>query len=119
MPGLDGTGPMGQGPATGRGFGYCVQEQPLYAGRGRGAGFGRGRGSGMGRGMGFRRGFHGNFGRFRGYSPLAYQAYPYPYEITAEDEMAYLRKQAVYLEEQIKEIHKRISDLNKEETPES
>ena len=41
MPGLDRTGPMGQGPLTGRGFGPC----------GRGLGFGRG----FGRGFGFRR----------------------------------------------------------------
>ena len=42
MPYKDGTGPMGQGPMTGRGMGPC----------GRGAGFGRGRG--FGRGMGYR-----------------------------------------------------------------
>ena len=49
MPGGDRTGPMGQGPMTGRGMGPC----------GRGLGFGRGargfgRGAGFGRGMGWR-----------------------------------------------------------------
>lgn len=34
MPGMDGTGPFGQGPMTGRGLGYC--------GRGLRRGFGRG-----------------------------------------------------------------------------
>jgi hypothetical protein len=52
MPGLNGTGPQGQGPLTGRGMGYCQGA----AGAGAGAGFGRGmgRGMGFGRGRGFR-----------------------------------------------------------------
>ena len=52
MPGLDGTGPRGEGPATGGGFGYCTGyipkgekkdyiQRPLY---GRGLNRGRGRG---------------------------------------------------------------------------
>ncbi|OQX64125.1 MAG: hypothetical protein B5M56_00695 [Desulfococcus sp. 4484_241] len=49
MPRRDGTGPMGQGPGTGRGLGGCV------GGRGRGAGTGqRGQGMGTGRGAGGR-----------------------------------------------------------------
>jgi len=40
MPGFDGTGPMGQGPMTGGGRGYCAvpanNGQPQPAGRGRG-----------------------------------------------------------------------------------
>ena len=44
MPQNDGTGPMGQGPLTGRGFGPCA----------RGFGFRRGFGKGFGRGMGWR-----------------------------------------------------------------
>ena len=44
MPNLNGTGPMGQGPRTGRGFGYC-------------AGCRRGCFWGCGRGFGFRRFF--------------------------------------------------------------
>ena len=43
MPKLDGTGPMGQGPRTGRGMGNCPG----------GAGFGWGRGYGCGCGGGF------------------------------------------------------------------
>jgi hypothetical protein len=76
MPGFDGTGPFGQGPMTGRGFGRCrseagiaagspayptlkqVQEsaqaqmeRPLVYGRGRGGiPFGCGRGFGFGGG---------------------------------------------------------------------
>lgn len=56
MPGFDGTGPLGQGPMTGRGLGNC---NPNAAGYGAGRGLGRGMGRGFGRGMGrgFRRGF--------------------------------------------------------------
>ena len=49
MPRLDGTGPRGQGPRTGRGMGNC----PGIGGTGRGFGLGRGMGWGMGRGWGF------------------------------------------------------------------
>ena len=45
MPRGDRTGPMGMGPMTGRGLGYCAG----FAG----PGFTRGGGRGMGRGMGF------------------------------------------------------------------
>jgi hypothetical protein len=27
MPGFDGTGPLGQGPMTGRGMGFCVLQE--------------------------------------------------------------------------------------------
>ncbi len=43
MPRFDETGPMGQGPMTGRGLGPC----------GRGIGFKRGFGRGLGRGFGW------------------------------------------------------------------
>ena len=55
MPRLDGTGPQGAGPMTGRGAGPCNNGQGrANAGRGRGRGFGRGF---FGRGQGW-------FGRF-------------------------------------------------------
>ena len=45
MPGGDGTGPMGMGPMTGRGAGFCGGSGvPGFASRGPGLGFGRGRG---------------------------------------------------------------------------
>jgi hypothetical protein len=58
MPGGDGTGPLGQGPMTGRGMGTCTPANVPATGRrfsGFGRGFGCGRGRGFGRGMG--RGF--------------------------------------------------------------
>ncbi len=66
MPGMNGTGPMGQGPMTGGGFGKCGTgtasgNNPLLGigrggaprGCGRGLGFGSGRGMGRGMGRGF------------------------------------------------------------------
>ena len=60
MAGGDRTGPMGQGPKTGGGFGFCAGSGKAGrfnffeggSGRGRGGGMGRGRGSGMGQGAG-------------------------------------------------------------------
>ncbi|MBP8912835.1 MAG: DUF5320 domain-containing protein, partial [Phycisphaerae bacterium] len=48
MPGGDGTGPVGMGPMTGRGVGYCAgYPTPGYMIGGVGRGFwGRGRGRG-------------------------------------------------------------------------
>ncbi len=51
MPGRDGTGPIGVGPMSGRGFGVCSAGAPGY-GAGRGFGFGRRGGCGYGRGFG-------------------------------------------------------------------
>lgn len=48
MPRMDGTGPRGKGPATGRGMGNCIPTNKGFCGRGQG--MGRGMGQGMGRG---------------------------------------------------------------------
>lgn len=50
MPRRDGTGPMGQGPLTGRGMGCCVGVERTNRGFEYGMGFGRGLGRGLGRG---------------------------------------------------------------------
>jgi len=67
MPGFDGTGPMGGGPMTGWGRGYCNSFGVNYgAPPAGGPGYwGAGRGFGWGRGFGRR--FLGWFGRGRGY----------------------------------------------------
>jgi predicted DNA-binding protein (UPF0251 family) len=69
MPGRDKTGPMNEGPATGRGLGGCKEtntenENGTQTGVGRGRG-GAGRGRGRGRGFGPGDGT-GNRGRGRG-----------------------------------------------------
>lgn len=58
MPGMNGTGPLGQGPLTGRGQGRCGNAGQA-TGQGMGVGFGRraGFGGGMGQGRGVGRGF--------------------------------------------------------------
>ena len=65
MPYGDHTGPLGEGPKTGRGLGYCSgNDRPgaeVDTGRGFRRGFGRGRG--MGRGMGRGKGFGKGLGR--------------------------------------------------------
>lgn len=77
MPRGDRTGPMGQGPMTGRGAGYCAGfNAPGYANPVPRAGLGLRRG--FGRGFtnsptysGAGRGFRGGFGRGRGAGPGA------------------------------------------------
>jgi hypothetical protein len=57
MPRGDRTGPMGMGPLSGRGAGYCAgYDMPGHANPGFGRGFG------MGRGRGFRGGGYGGGG---------------------------------------------------------
>lgn len=52
MPGQDQTGPLGQGPMTGRAMGRCNTNATPGFGGGRGLGRGRGARCGMGRGYG-------------------------------------------------------------------
>ncbi len=66
MPGMEGTGPAGAGPMTGRGLGACA------GGRGAGWGYGSGRGRGFGRGFGPGYGFGGGPGRRMGWYSVGY-----------------------------------------------
>jgi hypothetical protein len=73
MPRGNKRGPMGQGPSTGRGLGYCaghdepgfMAEAPRQGGAGKGRGAGRGQGQGLrpGRGCGGGRGLGRGLGR--------------------------------------------------------
>lgn len=73
MPGGDRTGPMGMGPMTGRGFGFCAGfGRPGYQSGGFGRGMGLGRGFGRGRGMGWGRSFGW---RSAGAYPVPYAPY--------------------------------------------
>ena len=107
MPRGNGTGPMGAGPMTGRSAGYCAgfatprfSNPAGYGGFGRGMGMGRGAGGG-GRGMGF--GFRNRF-----YAPETVQAPP----ISADQEKAYLAREAKALENDLKAIKERLNELN-------
>ena len=117
MPGGDRTGPMGRGPMTGRGAGYCAgssvpgYDNPSTPGFVRGFGFGRGRGRGFGRGY---------WGRSRGFWQRDYYPEPYyppaqyVYHPSKEQEKAYLEEMVKSLEEEIKDIRNRIQELSKE-----
>jgi len=90
MPGQDGTGPMGQGPMTGRGLGFCNgYRRPVFRGRRFGRSFGRG--------MGFRR----------------FQMPVQEVEFSKEDQKKILNEELSELEQDIKEIKKELEKLNK------
>ena len=103
MPRGDGTGPMGMGPMTGRGMGYCAgYAVPGYAN----AGFA------MGRGRGYRRMYH-----LTGMPGWAcHGAYPYsPGTAVNADEKEILKSQADFLEEQLSQVRDRLSRFGKTE----
>ena len=114
MPWGDGTGPLGMGPMTGRGFGFCSgynrpgAETPRF-----GRGFRRGRGFGPGRGPGFRAGYPGPDYRAAGF---AYGPRPYArQEMNPELERQELELEANHLRESLANLEKRIADLQSEE----
>ena len=118
MPRGDGTGPMGMGPMTGRGAGYCagfgipgfMNPTPRF---GMGRGYGRGR---VGGGMDFARGrgYGRGFGRF---------AYGYPAWMpqsieflgrdapSAETEMQIIENRAKALTEELEFLKKRLEEI--------
>lgn len=118
MPGGDRTGPLGGGPMTGRGAGYCAGYQmPGYTNPMPGRGwFGRGRGAGRGwRHWYYATGMPGwaRFGyAMPGYGPYA-QPYAYAPEMTPNEETDMLRGQAEMLQKELKEIQERIDTLEK------
>ena len=93
MPNFDQTGPRGEGPNTGRGFGPC------------GSGFGRGFGGLMsqGRGMGRRRGF--GRGCFAGFGWRRPTQAEYQQELAAYQEA---------LEEELKAVKTELTELETE-----
>ena len=110
MPRGDGTGPWGEGPMTGGGFGYC---NPAY----REYGVPYGQGFGYGRGLRGGRGFRGGFGRGRGYGwypPATPPAYGPAYPMSAADEINTLKAEAEYMKGSLDAIKNRIEDLERE-----
>jgi len=109
MPGLDGTGPWGEGPMTGGRRGYCNSGWTDY-----GPDYAWGRGPGRGRG--FRRGFYPGYGWGRGYGRGfgwrgAYPAYGGPYAMDPKGEVEMLMDESTALKRDLDAIQRRIDEL--------
>ncbi len=101
MPRGDATGPMGMGSLSGRGAGYCAgYDVPGFAnplpGRGQGRGRGRAGGAGFGRGR-----------RANGFGA----AWGYTRPFVEKDELAHLKSRAEYFTEELRNVRKRIGEL--------
>jgi hypothetical protein len=99
MPRGDRTGPMGFGPMTGRGMGFCSgSNRPGYMNSGFGCG------GGFGRGRGYRNMYYATgmpfWQRFGGY------ANPSP-----DDQKSFLQNQAKALEDELKDVRDRLGKL--------
>ena len=114
MPRGDRTGPLGMGPMTGRGAGYCAgYAMPGYANPrlGRGIGLFGGRGGGRG----YRHWYYatGLPGWARaGYAPAWGSV---PFQPTPEQEASFLRSQAEGLRTALEQIEKRLQELEGKE----
>ena len=112
MPGGDGTGPVGQGPMTGRATGFCAGNSvPGYTNAVGGRRFwARGRGGG--------RGWRNWFGLARpraGYRRLGYGGVvPFAQGLTVEQEVKGLKGQAEFLQNNLSQVSERIEQLEKE-----
>lgn len=118
MPRGDRSGPMGVGPRTGRGLGYCAgYGEPGYMHPGPGVEYGRGMAWRRGRRGTHRRGGWGCGPMGYGYGPAPYDA-PWPgapaeAEMPIEHEMMALKSQASWLQEQLDLIQARMEELNR------
>ncbi len=125
MPRGDGSGPMGAGPMTGRGLGFCAgypvpgyMNGPTGGWWGARGWFGRGGGRG-GRGhrnwyyatglTGWQRAAAGFPAAWPGTSPFT------PPEMSAEQELSLLRNQVTMMEEGLKRAQDRIAEIEKGE----
>jgi len=97
MPRVDGTGPSGQGPLTGRGMGYCAGfTTPGFMNPGFGRGFGRGRGFAF---------------RARAMQAIMPIQQIQPQVITEKQEKQYLKEELEALKQEIEDIQKRLKEL--------
>jgi hypothetical protein len=98
MPRGDRTGPLGEGPMTGRQLGYGAGfDSPGFT---QGIGFGRGRGRGFGLGAGFR---NRNF--YRNTQP-----------VSSEPELNQLKEEVSFLKNSINSMVERLESMTEKET---
>lgn len=108
MPGLNGTGPLGEGPMTGRAQGRCAGNKSIDDTI---LGFGHGLGRGMGRGRGIRqRAFmSGHPGGFYRNGEI----------FSPENEKEFLTREAELYRVRLKGIETRISEIDGRNSSES
>ncbi len=92
MPRRDGTGPMGAGSMTGRGFGLCSGTKAVK--------YGVGMGMGLGLGLACRRGFGRGFGR--GFAAI---------RTDSKSQRELLQEQQSLLQNRLSVINKQLKDL--------
>ncbi len=100
MPRGDGTGPIGNGPMTGQGQGFCAVQ--VGTGFGNRNGFGRAMGRGRGCGSGWRNRF--NNGGTIGVGRRADAG-------NTEDELTSLENECTQMEEYLKQLRSRVEEL--------
>ncbi|MFX4262361.1 DUF5320 domain-containing protein [Pelotomaculum propionicicum] len=109
MPTFNGTGPLGAGPMTGRGGGYCMS----YVGPGARSDQSFCRGGGRGRRHWFRA---AGVSRWSRWDPDAAPVAPvYAPPLNGEQEMCFLKEQAENMENAIEQIKNRIKELEKKD----
>jgi len=107
MPRFDGTGPMGAGPMTGGGRGYCADQDAGFQSFSGRQGFSRGYGAGRGRRYG--RGFR----TAAGYPQGNAAQYDTAGSMNVSDELRVLKAQAAEMKSVLDDIQKRMSELDK------
>ena len=112
MPGGDGTGPMGMGPMTGGGRGFCVAPADGLRTRPFGRRF---FGRGGGRGRGYRNMYYATGLPGWGRAGYGYPAFGMGYapEIPEKEEAVMLKEEAAFLAEELKAIQERLAALEK------
>ncbi|HZX46722.1 MAG TPA: DUF5320 domain-containing protein [Clostridia bacterium] len=105
MPKRNGTGPLGFGPMTGRGLGFCNMANVSRLGLGLGFGLGLR----LGRGRGFGRRMACYFAGYPGGYPVQYPA-ANPIDLKTQKEL--LEQQKAFLEDRLNVISKQLDGLS-------
>ena len=101
MAGRDGSGPLGMGPMTGRGFGPC----------GRGRFVGRRPRLGLGLGYGYGRGYGRGIGYYSSYEPYPYESDP----VDESTERSLIEEEKAILEARLRDINEILNESQNED----